>query len=369
MNVLQATLCVVLWLHTEILLHLLIPDLRHIIDVDLALDETLLNLEAEDNVHRIGDLVGLNADERGSLDDVDSGVQVLRTLVRGEGSREGRSKLRHEVLRKGLAEAHHSLPEQGLALVHGHARRGADRQAIMLGVAALLVEGMPCLVDRSRQPLHDVSSLKPRGHAHVCGVSSASERMHAHIQTALAKVETQGQGNLLAELRLLVGVKIALEPRRIRRRALLTQLGEEGHQPLLDLVEDLLDPRRRQPCGVVIGQHVVRRLARVHKLGALAARRHPLLQHRGKDAPVLLLARLNPRLVAAALELRLSAHEVLRHSRRLPVVASRLAHCGTLVVIQGRLVTSLQPGQDVAQRGVRLLAVDDAGQRALLRRS
>mmetsp|Transcript_35428 Transcript_35428/g.101835 ORF Transcript_35428/g.101835 Transcript_35428/m.101835 type:complete len:200 (+) Transcript_35428:497-1096(+) len=194
----------------------------------------------------VGDLVGLHSDQIRRLDQIDRCVEVLRPLLRREGAGEGLRELRQEVLRKGPAEAHHALPEQRLAFVHGHAGGCAHRQALVLHTATLLVERVPGLVDGPGQALHHVLGLEPGGHADVRGMGPAGERMHANVQAALAQVEAQGQRNLPAELRLPGGVEVALEPRGVRRRAPLAQIRQEGHQALLDLVEDLLDPCRRE---------------------------------------------------------------------------------------------------------------------------
>mmetsp|Transcript_93815 Transcript_93815/g.292355 ORF Transcript_93815/g.292355 Transcript_93815/m.292355 type:complete len:528 (+) Transcript_93815:16-1599(+) len=367
MHVLKTTLRVVFRLDPQVLLHLLVPDLRHVVDVDLAGDEALLNFEPQDDMQGVCHLVRLHADHGAALDDIDSRIQVLRALLRGEGSGEGLGQLRHEVAGEGPAEAHHALPEQGLALVHGHARRGAHRQAVVLDAAALLVEGVPGLVDRAGEALHDVLGLESRGHADVRWVSSAGERVYAHVQATLVEVKSQGQGNLLAEIRLLGRVELASQPGVVRRRPALPEVREEGHQAALHLAEDFLDPRRREPGRVVVGQDVVGGLGGVDELRPLPARGDPLLQDWGEVAPVLLLTSLHPGVVSAALELRLLPHKLLAHGGRLPVVASGLPHGSALVLVERRQVRALEPCQEAAKSAVGLLAVDDACQRPFLR--
>mmetsp|Transcript_60184 Transcript_60184/g.176616 ORF Transcript_60184/g.176616 Transcript_60184/m.176616 type:complete len:377 (-) Transcript_60184:739-1869(-) len=244
-QVLQTALGVVRGLHAEILLHALVPHLGHILDLESALHERLLDLEAQDHVHGVGHLVGLHADLGGPADLVDGPVQLLRRPLGPEALREGLLQLGQEVGGEGLAEADHALPEQGLALVDRHAGRRVDRQAVELQVPALLVEGVACLVDRAGEALHDVVGLEARRHAHVGRVGPACEGVHAHVEAALLEVEAERHGHLLAQRRLLLRVELALEPRVVRRLAVLEHVAQQGDEALLHLVEDLRDPRRR----------------------------------------------------------------------------------------------------------------------------
>ena len=60
----------------EVLAHPLVPDLRQVSELDAAVDDVLLELEAEDDVHAVRHLVGLDPDQRG-LDAVDAGDEAV----------------------------------------------------------------------------------------------------------------------------------------------------------------------------------------------------------------------------------------------------------------------------------------------------
>ena len=76
MRVLQHALRVVRHVDAEVLVHLLVPHARQLANRDAAVDDLLLELEAENHVHAIRDLVRPDADQR-RLDAVDAGDEVV----------------------------------------------------------------------------------------------------------------------------------------------------------------------------------------------------------------------------------------------------------------------------------------------------
>ncbi len=64
-DVLQRALTVVGHVQPEVGLEARVPRLGHVLDLELALEQLVLQLEAEEDVHVVRDLVRLDADERG----------------------------------------------------------------------------------------------------------------------------------------------------------------------------------------------------------------------------------------------------------------------------------------------------------------
>ena len=64
MNVLEHASRVVGDVDAEVLVHLGVPGLRQVAQLDVAGQDVLLELEAQDDVHVVGHLVRLDADER-----------------------------------------------------------------------------------------------------------------------------------------------------------------------------------------------------------------------------------------------------------------------------------------------------------------
>ena len=59
----RAVLVVAARVHAEQLHHLRVPQRRHVLGLDLAFDQRALDLVAQDDVRRVGHLVGIDADE------------------------------------------------------------------------------------------------------------------------------------------------------------------------------------------------------------------------------------------------------------------------------------------------------------------
>src|SRR5438876_10844619 len=76
MRVLQDTLRVVRHVDAEVLVHLVVPHARQVANLDAAVDDLLLELEAQDHMHAVRDLVRPDPDQR-RLDAVDAGDEVV----------------------------------------------------------------------------------------------------------------------------------------------------------------------------------------------------------------------------------------------------------------------------------------------------
>src|ERR671925_38684 len=116
MRVLEDALRVVWDLDPEVLPHQLIPLVRQIAQRDAAVADVLFELEAQDDVHPIGDLVGLNADQR-RAHTVDPGEEGVE--------RDASQLLRERLLRARIEErpertaaADEVLPQPALRLVN-----------------------------------------------------------------------------------------------------------------------------------------------------------------------------------------------------------------------------------------------------------
>ena len=129
----------------QVLLHLVVPDPREVLDGDRAVEEALLDLEAHANVERVGELVGVHADQAVDKDLVH---EVVEVGVGAVGSlRQVLAEDRAAVSPERLGLANHALPEQGLTLVDAHRQGLAHREPLLLGVPPLLVQRVAGLVD------------------------------------------------------------------------------------------------------------------------------------------------------------------------------------------------------------------------------
>src|SRR5689334_15195665 len=151
-RVLQDSLGVVRHLDAEVLVHLLVPHLRQVAHRDAAVDEILLELEAKDHMHAVGDLVGLDANQR-RVDAVDPGEEAVE-LDAAQLLWERRLRARVEELPERGAPPDEVLPHPALRLVDAERARAADRQALEMAWQLMRVETVAVLVHRREERLH-----------------------------------------------------------------------------------------------------------------------------------------------------------------------------------------------------------------------
>ena len=122
-HILQNTLGIVLGPVAQILLVLVVPELRQLVHIRFAVIVELLQLIAQDDVQVVGQLVGI--EPQGPTVD---GVEVLIEFLGSGVFQQGETLLRHgkDVLPERKAPAHEILKEPGLALIK--APRGAPGQ-------------------------------------------------------------------------------------------------------------------------------------------------------------------------------------------------------------------------------------------------
>ena len=94
----------------------------------------------------VGDLIGLDADERGR-DAVDGADDLFRRKLLER--REVMAGARMPVLPERNAAAHMVLPEARLRFVNAHRAGAPQRRAMMLNLQALIVESMTSFVQHS----------------------------------------------------------------------------------------------------------------------------------------------------------------------------------------------------------------------------
>ena len=147
-GVLQRAVGVVGNVQAQVLLVLLGPKPRHVPGRCLAAKEQLLNLVAHQDVQRIGQLVGVAANEAG-LGAVLGQVELARRDV-AQLSREALAHDLEQRARKGLGASHDVLEEARLRFVHAHRRAALKRGHCVRHVDALLVEGVATLVQHAK---------------------------------------------------------------------------------------------------------------------------------------------------------------------------------------------------------------------------
>ena len=131
--------------NAQVLIHKAIPKRGDVLGRGLAGKQHALDLVAHHNVQRIGELVGLGADQR-RLRDVHGVVERVLVDVAVDLGRMAAQYLEQRS-HKGTAAAHGVLKEAALALVDAHGGAALQAGARIGGIDAQLVHGVPRLVD------------------------------------------------------------------------------------------------------------------------------------------------------------------------------------------------------------------------------
>ena len=124
----------------------------------VAAEQSLFELETDDDVQVIGDLVGLNPDQAGA-DVVDRGQELVEGDV-AEGLMKDPPGQGKPVHPEGPAPPHGILPEARLRLVHAQRDRLAHGRAEVLGRQPLLVEPMADLVQNAEERVAEIGARR-----------------------------------------------------------------------------------------------------------------------------------------------------------------------------------------------------------------
>ena len=201
MDVLEAARGVVGGLDPQELLHLRVPGMRQVAGTEGAVHEGGLELEAQDDVERVGDLVGVHADE-GGLDLVERPVEVLEADA-VDGRRESARSGLELPFQKGRPRP--TMFSQKRDWDSWTAIEAASPRASAgpFGGQAELVEGVAGLVDGGEDGGGEIVLEVAGGDAHVARPDGRGEGMGRPVQPARVRVERQqahdaaGEGFLL----------------------------------------------------------------------------------------------------------------------------------------------------------------------------
>ena len=220
----------------EIAQEALVPSLGQVLDGDSTVDQLLLELEAQDDVHAVRRLVSLDADER-RPHPVDRTIEGLRFQTRQRAPEHLRDP-RREVVGERSAATDHVLPHAALRLVQPERLAGPERSALELSGNARLVEPVAALVHRTEQAHRQERLVPARGDANVVRSQPRREWVHGVVKAPAGVLEAHpvdyvGDQLTLAlerertvEARVIDGVR-ALGDRGYQRHELCLQLGEQ----------------------------------------------------------------------------------------------------------------------------------------------
>ncbi len=367
-DVLQTALGVVRDGQAQQILHAGVEGGGQILDLQRPVDHCPFQVVAQQDVRGIGDLVRIDADEaRGHPRK--QAVEVFR-IERRVGSRKGRLHLRREVAHELPGPAGLHLDQQRLAFVHHHATGVADRLLAPLLRPALLIEGVPRLVQHPHQSAGKVGFVVACRDPDIVR-GAAAERMQAHVETAAIKVEAQRPHHRFAELTLRGHGKGARDGGRragliLKRASLLDQTREFAAEP----VEERIDLRPTKAGIILVEQGIV---GGDPERGALAAADLPLqpkhfFQVGQQQREIAGRPRLPPHHLGPRRRRGTRQHEVERYGGGMGVGAAHLTQVGRLPGIK-RVLPPFGVVQRFGGAGRYEQIVGDAAQRRQLIRA
>ena len=287
MHVLQHAARIVGHIDAEQLLHLGVPRLGQVVERERAGDELLLELEAEDDVERVGDLVRVDPDQPGR-DAVDPAVPRLE--IDGLELREEPLQLGQAAAPERERAADEVLPRAALRLAEAERRVAVQRRARQRRLRAQVGQAMAGLVHRGPERAQ-VGRLVARRHPDVGAGEGGRERVHGRVEPVGALREAEVAQDAVEELLLRRDREVAFEERVIGGLAGLT---DDRRQLRAEHVEDGLHLGRRHPRLVLVEEGVVGRVALLHVLRPAERDVVDALEGRPEDREVVRLARLEP---------------------------------------------------------------------------
>src|SRR6266511_2358847 len=284
--------------------------------------------EAEDDVHVVGDLVRVDADQ-GRLHLVDGAVE--RLLVDRRELGEVLLQPWVEVAPEGAAAADQVLPGAALRLVDAERDAAPERLPRQLRGHPPLVDAVAELVHR-REDGGQVVRAEVGREADVAVAGRRHERMCSRVEPPLVVGEAEAANELEAERALYVRVEVALE-KRVVDAPRVADLLDQRAELLLEAIEDLAHLGGLHPGLVVVQEDVVSLIGGIEAVDVAVLELQVLLQmgqHRLVVRVLLRGAPVGHRERARPAHL---ARQRRRNANRLLVVAPRDADQARVVTV------------------------------------
>ena len=236
------------------------------------------------------------------------------------------------MLPEAAAAADDVLPEAGLTLVHAGGCAHGERCALERGVDALLVHGVPRLVQRREQRFAEVVLLGARRDAHVADGEGRAEGMGRLVLATARGVEAESFGDAEAEGELAVDSERSLQAGVVGGRS-SRQLLDQRHEFLAQALKQRADRLHRHAVVGAVDQGIGDVLAIAHQLGRTAAEVEDSREVIGDGGEVVGRPRLGPCLIALGARRPPLGDELGRQLPRELEIAARDADESGLVAV------------------------------------
>ena len=190
-NVLQATVRIVIGRDAKVAVESFVPDAGQFGRLQIAGQHCLLQLKPQHDVQVVGDFVGFDSDERWP-NIVDGPVKLFLCHIQ-EGIWKRGLSFREEVLPESWTAANEILPHPRLRFVDAQRNGLAHRRAKCVFVKTLLVNAVAGFVQRPEESSGEMMFVISRGEAAVAGAETAAEWMSGDIQPPGIETETNSR--------------------------------------------------------------------------------------------------------------------------------------------------------------------------------
>ena len=267
MRILQAAARVVGNRNAQVLVHKAIPKHGDVLGRGFAGKQHTLNLVAHHNMQRVGELVGLGADQR-RLRDVHGAVE--RVLVHAAVNL-GRVTAQHLEQRshKGATATHGVLKEAALALVDTHGGAALQAGARVSGVHAQLVHGVSRLVDDAVDVGDAIVFVDVCGNARVTHREALAKRVLGKGKRGVVQVQADELHKVEAHGTLGGLGHAGVQKVGSRLLAALADGVNERHDGGLDLVAKRVEALGGKAALVLVEPNIVWVALGVHELGLM----------------------------------------------------------------------------------------------------
>ena len=263
-----------------------VPGLRQVGNLQRAVYELLFQLIAHHNVHTVGELVRLRADEGGAglVDRPPEalGVHTLKLL------RKQLPELWEDALNEGKGTPDDVLEEAALALVKTHGGAAGEQGVVVFAVATQLINGVSSLVNHGVHRGGHVVLKVVGGDSHVQIAEAGGIGMLRLGDSAVEPVQAQNVHEIVGELSLLRH-RIVGEEEAVVYGGRRLDPGDQGHQLLPEKGEERIQGLRGHALLILVEKGVIGLEGRIEVSGKPAVIIHNLFQVRRKQGKIVFL--------------------------------------------------------------------------------
>ena len=267
MRILQAAVRVVGNGNAQVLVHKAVPKRGDVLGRGLAGKQHALDLVAHHNMQRIGELVGLGADQR-RLRDVHGAVERVLVDVAVDLGCVAAQHLEQRS-HKGAAATHGVLEEAALALVDAHGGATLKTGARIGRIDAQLIHGVSRLVDDAVDVGDAVVFVDVRGDARVAHREALAKRVLGKGKRGVVQVHADKLHQVEAHGALGSLGHVGVQKVGSRLLAALADGVHERHDRGLDLIAKRIEALGGKAALVLVEPNVVWVALGVHELGLM----------------------------------------------------------------------------------------------------